>query len=543
MNLQVNQRIPLKIKRMGINGEGIGFYQKTLVFVPGALKGEEIYCQITDVKRNFVQAKLLKINKESKFRVQPACEIYQACGGCQIMHLRYDKQLDFKQDLLLQALKKFKPAGYEHFDIRPTIGMDQPTHYRAKLQFQTRSFKGKVTAGLYAEGSHRLIGITDCLVQDEETQTIINAVSDLLTKHRIPIYNERREQGIRTVMVRRARQTEQVQLIFVTSCQVNLTRLIEQLTKQFPAIVTVALNWNQSKSSEIYGERTDILWGQEAISEAVLDYEFSLSPRAFYQLNPQQTEVLYGEAVKALDIDGTEHLIDAYCGVGTIGFAFARKVQSVRGMDIIPEAIQDARKNAERLGLKNTHYEAGKAEDIIPKWYEEGYRADALVVDPPRTGLDDKLLDTILHYKPAKMVYVSCNVSTLARDLAKLAKVYDVEYIQSVDMFPHTARTEAVVKLSKRDINHHIDLEINEEDLKDISVKKEATYSEIKDYVFRKFELKVSTLNIAQVKRKLGITERENYNHSKKENQRVPNCPPKKEQAIIDALSWFGMIE
>ncbi|NQI34862.1 23S rRNA (uracil(1939)-C(5))-methyltransferase RlmD [Streptococcus suis] len=543
MNLQVNQRIPLKIKRMGINGEGIGFYQKTLVFVPGALKGEEIYCQITDVKRNFVQAKLLKINKESKFRVQPACEIYQACGGCQIMHLRYDKQLDFKQDLLLQALKKFKPAGYEHFDIRPTIGMDQPTHYRAKLQFQTRSFKGKVTAGLYAEGSHRLIGITDCLVQDEETQTIINAVSDLLTKHRIPIYNERREQGIRTVMVRRARQTEQVQLIFVTSCQVNLTRLIEQLTKQFPAIVTVALNWNQSKSSEIYGERTDILWGQEAISEAVLDYEFSLSPRAFYQLNPQQTEVLYGEAVKALDIDGTEHLIDAYCGVGTIGFAFARKVQSVRGMDIIPEAIQDARKNAERLGLKNTHYEAGKAEDIIPKWYEEGYRADALVVDPPRTGLDDKLLDTILHYKPSKMVYVSCNVSTLARDLAKLAKVYDVEYIQSVDMFPHTARTEAVVKLSKRDINHHIDLEITEDDLKDISVKKEATYSEIKDYVFRKFELKVSTLNIAQVKRKLGITERENYNHSKKENQRVPNCPPKKEQAIIDALSWFGMIE
>lgn len=543
MNLQVNQRIPLKIKRMGINGEGIGFYQKTLVFVPGALKGEEIYCQITDVKRNFVQAKLLKINKESKFRVQPACEIYQACGGCQIMHLRYDKQLDFKQDLLLQALKKFKPAGYEHFDIRPTIGMDQPTHYRAKLQFQTRSFKGKVTAGLYAEGSHRLIGITDCLVQDEETQTIINTVSDLLTKHRIPIYNERREQGIRTVMVRRARQTGQVQLIFVTSCQVNLTRLIEQLTKQFPTIVTIALNWNQSKSSEIYGERTEILWGQEAISEAVLDYEFSLSPRAFYQLNPQQTEVLYGEAVKALDIDGTEHLIDAYCGVGTIGFAFARKVQSVRGMDIIPEAIQDARKNADRLGLKNTHYEAGKAEDIILKWYEEGYRADALVVDPPRTGLDDKLLDTILHYKPAKMVYVSCNVSTLARDLAKLAKVYDVEYIQSVDMFPHTARTEAVVKLSKRDINHHIDLEINEEDLKDISVKKDATYSEIKDYVFRKFELKVSTLNIAQVKRKLGIIERENYNHSKKENQRVPNCPSKKEQAIINALSWFGMIE
>ncbi|NQJ22786.1 23S rRNA (uracil(1939)-C(5))-methyltransferase RlmD [Streptococcus suis] len=543
MNLQVNQRIPLKIKRMGINGEGIGFYQKTLVFVPGALKGEEIYCQITSVKRNFVEARLLKINKESKFRVKPSCDIYQACGGCQIMHLRYDKQLDFKQDLLQQALKKFKPAGYEDYLIHPTIGMDQPSHYRAKLQFQTRSFKGQVKAGLYAENSHRLIGITDCYVQDKETQKVINRIADLLTKYRIPIYNERKEQGIRTVMVRRARQSGQVQVIFVTSCQVNLTKLIEELTKQFPAIVTVALNWNRQKSSDIYGEKTEILWGKQAIQEAVLDYEFSLSPRAFYQLNPQQTEVLYGEAVKALDITGNEDLIDAYCGVGTIGFAFARKVKSVRGMDIIPEAIEDAKANAKRMGLTNTHYEAGKAEEIIPKWYKEGYRADALVVDPPRTGLDEKLLKTILEYKPAKMVYVSCNVSTLARDLVELTKAYKVEYIQSVDMFPHTARTEAVVKLSKRDINHHIDLEINEEDLKDISVKKDATYSEIKDYVFRKFELKVSTLNIAQVKRKLGIIERENYNHSKKENQRVPNCPPKKEQAIIDALTWFGMIE
>ncbi|BBA92042.1 23S rRNA (uracil(1939)-C(5))-methyltransferase RlmD [Streptococcus ruminantium] len=450
MNLQVNQRIPLKIKRMGINGEGIGFYQKTLVFVPGALKGEEVYCQITSVKQNFVQAKLLNISKHSKFRVTPACGLYETCGGCQIMHLRYDKQLDFKQDLLLQALKKFKPTGYENYTIHPTIGMTKPSHYRAKLQFQTRSFKGRVRAGLYAENSHHLVEITECLVQDQETQKIINCVADLLTKHRIPIYNERKEQGIRTVMVRKARQTGQTQIIFVTSCQVNLTHLITELIKRFPIIVTVALNWNKQKTSDIYGEKTEILWGNQTIEEAVLDYEFSLSPRAFYQLNPQQTQVLYSEAVKALNIEGNEHLIDAYCGVGTIGFAFAKKVKSIRGMDIIPEAIEDARKNAQKLGLTNTHYETGKAEDIIPKWYAQGYRADALVVDPPRTGLDPKLLQTILKYKPAKMVYVSCNVSTLARDLVELSKVYTVDYIQSVDMFPHTARTEAVVKLTRK---------------------------------------------------------------------------------------------
>ena len=543
MNLKVKQRVPLKIKRMGINGEGIGFYKKTLVFVPGALKGEDIVCQITAVKHNFAQARLLTINKKSKFRVEPKCPIYQKCGGCQIMHLRYDKQLEFKDDLIGQSLKKFKPAGYENYEIRHTLGMEVPYHYRAKLQFQTRSFKGNVKAGLFEEGSHRLVDIKDCFVQDKLTQTIINRVAELLAKHHIPIYDERKVAGIRTVMIRKAKATGQVQIIFITSRDVFLAPLIKQLTAEFEAIKGIAVNFNRSKSSEIYGGKTEVIWGDADISEEVLDYHFSLSPRAFYQLNPEQTQVLYSQAVAALDVTEDDHVIDAYCGVGTIGFAFAGKVKSVRGMDIIPEAIEDAKKNAQRMGFDNTYYEAGRAEDIIPKWYKEGYRADALIVDPPRTGLDDKLLDTILKYQPAKMVYVSCNTATLARDLVKLSKVYDVHYIQSVDMFPHTARTEAVVKLSKRDINHHIDLEINEDDLKDISVKKEATYSEIKDYVFRKFELKVSTLNIAQVKRKLGIIERENYNHSKKENQRVPNCLPKKEQAILDALSWFGMIE
>lgn len=450
MLLREKQRFPLKIKRMGINGEGIGFYKKTLVFVKGALKGEEVYCQVTQVQKNFVEAKILSLNKSSKFRVQPACPIYEACGGCQIMHLRYDKQLEFKTDLLRQALKKFQPRGYEAYDIRPTIGMDKPVHYRAKLQFQTRSFGGSVKAGLYAEGSHRLIDIKDCLVQDKLTQDIINSTVRLLDKHKVPIYNERKVAGVRTVMVRRAVATDQIQMIFVTSKAVRLTGVIRDLTTAYPEIKTVAINLNTSKSSEIYGEQTEIVWGQDTIREEVLDYGFALSPRAFYQLNPQQTNVLYGEAVKALDVTAEDDLIDAYCGVGTIGFAFANKVRSVRGMDIIPEAIADAKKNAQAMGFTNTYYEAGKAEDIIPKWYVAGYRATALVVDPPRTGLDDRLLDTVLRYAPEKMVYVSCNVSTLARDLVKLSQVYEVKYIQSVDMFPHTARTEAVVKLVRR---------------------------------------------------------------------------------------------
>ncbi|HFE0904327.1 TPA: 23S rRNA (uracil(1939)-C(5))-methyltransferase RlmD [Streptococcus agalactiae] len=450
MNVVLKQRIPLKIKRMGINGEGIGFYKKTLIFVPGALKGEEVFCQISSVRRNFAEAKLLKINKKSKNRVDPACSIYKECGGCQIMHLQYDKQLEFKTDIIRQALMKFKPEGYENYEIRKTIGMSEPEHYRAKLQFQVRSFGGNVKAGLYAQGTHRLIDIKDCLVQDRLTQEMINRVAELLGKYKLPIYNERKIAGVRTVMIRRAQASGEVQLIFITSKRLDFDDVVIELVREFPELKTVAVNINASKTSDIYGQITEVIWGQESINEEVLDYGFSLSPRAFYQLNPKQTQILYSEAVKALDVKEDDDLIDAYCGVGTIGLAFAGKVKSVRGMDIIPEAIQDAKENALHMGFTNTHYEAGKAEDIIPRWYSEGFRANALIVDPPRTGLDDKLLNTILQMPPEKMVYVSCNTSTLARDLVTLTKVYHVHYIQSVDMFPHTARTEAVVKLQRK---------------------------------------------------------------------------------------------
>lgn len=451
MNVVLKQRIPLKIKRMGINGEGIGFYKKTLIFVPGALKGEEVFCQISSVRRNFAEAKLLKINKKSKNRVKPPCSIYKECGGCQIMHLQYDKQLEFKTDVIRQALMKFKPEGYENYEIRKTIGMSEPEHYRAKLQFQVRSFGGNVKAGLYAQGTHRLIDIKDCLVQDSLTQEMINRVAELLGKYKLPIYNERKIAGVRTVMIRRAQASGEVQLIFITSKRLDFDDVVIELVREFPELKTVAVNINASKTSDIYGQITEVIWGQESINEEVLDYGFSLSPRAFYQLNPKQTQILYSEAVKALDVKEDDDLIDAYCGVGTIGLAFAGKVKSVRGMDIIPEAIQDAKENALYMGFTNTHYEAGKAEDIIPRWYSEGFRANALIVDPPRTGLDDKLLNTILKMPPEKMVYVSCNTSTLARDLVTLTKVYHVHYIQSVDMFPHTARTEAVVKLQRKE--------------------------------------------------------------------------------------------
>ena len=253
MNLKVKQKIPLKIKKMGINGEGIGFYKKTLVFVPGALKGEDIFCQITTVKRNFVEAKLLTINKRSKYRVEPPCEIYEKCGGCQIMHLHYDKQLEFKTDLLRQALKKFAPQGYENYEIRPTIGMQEPQYYRAKLQFQTRKFKGDVKAGLYAQNSHYLISLKNCLVQDKVTQRIINKVALLLGKYNFPIYDERKNAGVRTVMIRRARKTGQVQMIFVTGKKLDFSPVMicQQNFQSWKQWRSITIRQNQVKSMEI----------------------------------------------------------------------------------------------------------------------------------------------------------------------------------------------------------------------------------------------------------------------------------------------------
>ncbi len=475
INLKIGQKIQLNIERMGINGEGIGSISGRLVFVPYALPGEQIVAEITENARNFSRGKVVELKKKSRFRVKPEDAVYADLSSSHIMHLAYPQQLEFKRDLIRQALEKYRPSGWQKYELRETIGMENPLHYRYKLQYQIRRLNnGAVIAGLYKENSHHLVNLEHCIVQEELTQKIINRVCELIEKYDIPVDDERRIRGIRTVMVRRSRKTGEVQMIFVSSAPmildgqffpelreeptkkerksfVKFDKILSELTDEFSDIVTIAANFHPKKTSEIYGDKTQILFNEkETITEGVLDYEFELSPRAFYQLNPEQANVLYAEAVKALHPKKDDRVIDAYCGVGTIGFAVANKVKSVHGMDITPEAIIDAKRNAAQLGFKNCHYETGRAEKIIPNWAKAGHKATALLVDPPRTGLDAALLETIGKVQPEKMVYVSCNASTLAKDLIVLAQFYRVDYIQSIDMFPHTARTEAVVKLTRK---------------------------------------------------------------------------------------------
>ena len=315
--------------------------------------------------------------------------------------------------------------------------MDEPWHYRNKAQFQLRKNKQtqKIEAGLYEANSHQLVPITDCLVQEPRTQKVMNTVVQLLNKFDAPIYDERTNSGIfRTIMVRIGVKTGELQVVFITRSKKfpQKNAMIREINERLPEVVSIMQNVQAQKTSLVMGDETIHLWGKEAIEEQINEVTFDLSPRAFFQLNPQQTELLYGEGIKALDVQPNETIVDAYCGVGTIGLSVAKQAKEVRGMDTVPQAIADAKKNAERLGYHNTRYEVGTAEQVLPKWLNEGFQPDGIIVDPPRTGLDNALIQSLLKYPPKKLVYISCNVSTLARDLVNLSKKFKIEYLQSV---------------------------------------------------------------------------------------------------------------
>ena len=453
VEVNIGNRFPLTIRRLGVNGHGIGYYKHKVCFVPGALPGEVVVAEVAHVHPRFLEAKIHRLRKKSKHRVTPRDPYADVAGGFELENLAYPQQLAFKRQVILDSLEKFKPYGYRNYEVRKTIAAPEEYHYRNKAQFQVRMVDGHVAAGLYKPNSHDLVDMRECAVQMPRTMKVVRTVVQLIEELQIPVYDEDHNSGIiKTIVVRESWTTGELQLTLITNTPklIHKRPLLSAIADQLPEVVSVMQNVNPGDTPLVWGDQMVHLAGKETITESLMGLDFALSARSFLQLNPEQTEVLYEQAAQALELDKEDTLIDAYAGIGTIGLSLAPRVKAVRGMEIIPEAVANANDNARLNGIDNAHYEVGKAEDVIPKWLAEGLTFDALVVDPPRAGLDDELIKQILRVKPRKFAYVSCGMASLARNLRRLTSVYHVDYIQPVDMMPQTARCEAVVKLSRR---------------------------------------------------------------------------------------------
>lgn len=545
MEFRKNDLVTLEIEDCGIDGEGIGKADGFTVFVKDAVIGDTVTAKIIKAKKNYGYGRLMEVLKPSPFRVKPKCEFARQCGGCQLQVLSYDQQLVFKTNKVKGHLERI--GGFTDIPMEPIIGMDELFHYRNKAQFPVgRNKEGKIVTGFYAGRTHNIIENRDCALGVAENKEVLDRVISHMEKYEIEPYNEATGKGlVRHVLIRYGYFTKEVMVCLILNG--NKLPKEEQLVKslcEIPGMTSITINVNKKRSNVILGEEIRLLWGQEYITDRIGDISYQISPLSFYQVNPMQTQKLYAKALEYADLHGEETVWDLYCGIGTISLFLAQKAKFVRGVEIVPAAIENAKENAKLNGLENTEFFVGKAEEVLPREYKKnGVYADVIVVDPPRKGCDETLLETMIEMNPERIVYVSCDSATLARDLKYLCeRGYELRKVCPVDQFGMTVHVETVCLLSKLNVKHHIEVEITMDELDLTAAESKATYDEIKAYVLEKFGFKVSQLYIAQIKRKCGIIERKNYNQSKKEDAKVPKCPPEKEAAIMDALKHFQMI-
>lgn len=441
----------IKINSLGNSAEGVGRVAEFTVFVPYALPDETVLAEIVEVKKSYARGKIVKIIKESAARVKPKCAIYDKCGGCQLEHLDYGAQLQAKRQQVIDAITRI--GGQKNIFVEPTIGAATPWNYRNKMQFPIGKNKGKVIIGCFAQGSHSIIDTGDCHIQKEGNNELVNAVRDIVARLNIPVYNEDKHTGVLRHIVGRVGKNGDIMAVIVTATK-TLPRekeFVKSLIKAVPKVVSIQQNIQTYRNNVIMGRDTKLLWGKPTIIDSIGKLNFHISPRSFFQVNSEQAAVLYSKALEYADLKGDETVIDAYCGTGTITLFLAQKAREVIGIEIVKPAILDARKNARDNNVRNAEFIVGDATEVMPRLYREGRRADIVVVDPPRAGCTELVLKTFANMQPERIVYVSCNPASLARDIAILDKFgYKAQKIQPVDMFPNTSHVETVCLLSRK---------------------------------------------------------------------------------------------
>lgn len=447
--VQKNEEIEAVFEDLTHDGAGVAKVDGYPLFVKNGLPGEKARIKVIKANKNYGIGRLLELYERSPYRVDIPKEDAPKYGGCQLAHIRYDGQLMYKENQVRQALARI--GKIEGARIHPMIGMDNPWHYRNKAQVPVGEKNGKLVAGFFKPRTHEILDADESVIQLPAVNEAVRAVKEICRELRIPAYDEEHHSGVlRHIMARYGRETGELMVVLITRT-VELPhrkKLVDLVVSRLPQVKSIVHNINPKRTNVILGEKTKVLWGNEVIYDKIGDIKFAISAPSFYQVNPVQTKVLYDKALEYAGLNGNESVIDAYCGIGTISLFLAQKARKVFGVEVVPEAIEDAKRNAALNGITNVQFEAGAAETVIPKWYEAGNKADVLVVDPPRKGCDEALLQTILEMKPKKVVYVSCNPATLARDLRILEDGgYRTADVQPVDMFPHTTHVEVVTKL------------------------------------------------------------------------------------------------
>ncbi|EGB91591.1 23S rRNA (uracil(1939)-C(5))-methyltransferase RlmD [Clostridium sp. D5] len=567
--MQKNDVVTVTIEDMGVSGEGIGKVDGYTLFIKDAVIGDVVKAKLMKAKKNYGYARLMDIIEPSPNRVTPKCQFARKCGGCQIQELSYEKQLEFKENKVkgnLERIGGFAPELLERV-TEPIVGMEVPFYYRNKAQFPFGTDKeGNPVTGFYAGRTHDIIANTDCALGVPVNKQILELILAFMKKYGITAYDEKTGRGlIRHALIRFGFVTKEIMVCLVINGKTipHSAELIEEL-KEIPGMTSITTSVNRKKTNVIMGDSYDILWGQGFITDYIGGIKYQISPLSFYQVNPVQTEKLYGLALEYAGLKGNETVWDLYCGIGTISLFLAQKAKQVYGVEIVPQAIEDARNNAEINGIGNAEFYTGRAEDVLPEYYREyamehpgeKAHADVIVVDPPRKGCEESLLKTMAEMEPDRIVYVSCDSATLARDLKYLSgEGYELVRVRAVDQFPMGVHVETVVLLShkKADSYIHIDVEFGEGEGKipvdSIAKRAEAykpkekvTYKMIKEYIEAKYGFKVHTAYIAEVKRDLGLPMYDAPNAVEELKQPRKHPTPEKVEAIKDALRYFAVI-